>query len=486
MDRQQLIGERLGYISGCVKKRQARALAAAILIISAIGVLLSCSGSNKEQSSKQTGLELRSDDRLLVFAPHPDDESLAPAGVIGRAVKKKIPVRVILMTSGDGYKKAVQVNLNVNDPAPEDYRELGAIRHLESLEAMKKLGVSEKNVYFLAYADGSINSLYQKNWDHDKLHLGLNGATHAPYAFAYEKDAAYCGENVVKNFTKIIKDFQPTTIVYPDSEDFHHDHWATGAFVQYTLTKMGYKTKQYTYLVHRGSDWPSPSQYGPELRLEPPAALKELDAAWFEFPLTKAEESLKKTAIEAYASQKPLAELFLETFVRKNELFAQYPDIRIPAVERKPEFLAKDHLPGQILFDPINDTFAGEIKELGDIAGVGFVYHKNNAWLAVDTYSSISPEVVYAFHLRVFERKRITRLDINVIDGKPYVQAYAKNSLMLDSAPVESENNRLVIEIPSKIFATSQYIMVNVDTYDGISDENHWIDRTGWRRLILE
>ena len=33
-------------------------------------------------------------DRILVLAPHPDDESIACAGVIQQAIKRDIPVRV--------------------------------------------------------------------------------------------------------------------------------------------------------------------------------------------------------------------------------------------------------------------------------------------------------------------------------------------------------------------------------------------------------
>ena len=37
--------------------------------------------------------------------------------------------------------------------------------------------------------------------------------------------------------TKIIEDFKPNCIIYPDAEDAHPDHWAANAFVQYVLIK---------------------------------------------------------------------------------------------------------------------------------------------------------------------------------------------------------------------------------------------------------
>ena len=40
-------------------------------------------------------LALRPDDRILVLAPHPDDEVLGCAGVIQRALAMGLPVRVV-------------------------------------------------------------------------------------------------------------------------------------------------------------------------------------------------------------------------------------------------------------------------------------------------------------------------------------------------------------------------------------------------------
>src|SRR5262249_6702771 len=41
--------------------------------------------------------------RLMVFAPHPDDETLAAGGLIQHVVAKQGTVRVVFLTNGDGY-----------------------------------------------------------------------------------------------------------------------------------------------------------------------------------------------------------------------------------------------------------------------------------------------------------------------------------------------------------------------------------------------
>src|SRR5947209_5243916 len=42
--------------------------------------------------------------RLLVFAPHPDDETLGAAGLMREARLRHDPVRVVILTNGDGFR----------------------------------------------------------------------------------------------------------------------------------------------------------------------------------------------------------------------------------------------------------------------------------------------------------------------------------------------------------------------------------------------
>ena len=46
-------------------------------------------------------VELKSTDRILICAPHPDDEVLGCAGVIQKAVALKIPCKIMFLTDGD-------------------------------------------------------------------------------------------------------------------------------------------------------------------------------------------------------------------------------------------------------------------------------------------------------------------------------------------------------------------------------------------------
>jgi N-acetyl-1-D-myo-inositol-2-amino-2-deoxy-alpha-D-glucopyranoside deacetylase len=435
----------------------------------------------KNKSPLLRAIHFAKTDRILALIPHPDDESLATAGVIRYSVEHKIPVLVVLMNNGDGYRKNVEMRFKTLNPTPEEFQKLGYVRHLESLSAMKELGLQEKDVIFLSYPDGGTNSLFDVNWDCDNLHTGVNGSTHAPYPFAYEKDAPYCGENVVKNLEEIITAFKPSTIFYPDPGDDHHDHWATGAFAKYTLLKMGYKGKQYTYLVHKGRSWPVPWAYLPNRYLPPPRSLVGFDEKWLGFFMTPGEEKLKLRAVEKYVSQSGMMEPFLQSFVRKNELFASYPILKIDTSKKQPRFFSEKSLPDTVFRDPKNDVLIKEFADSGDLTSVGLVFNKKNLWIALQTKGNISPDVVYGFHLRVFRKNSISRIDIKVQGGLIYSEKLAKNSIAFDSIiPFETDKDRIVVQLPVSVFkGQAGNFMLSLDTFDSKSMKR--IDKTAWR-----
>ena len=68
---------------------------------------------------EQDSLELTDKDKVLVFAPHPDDESIGTAGFIQKAIAADSRVTVVFLTCGDGFRQAALrqfrvVRTNVN------------------------------------------------------------------------------------------------------------------------------------------------------------------------------------------------------------------------------------------------------------------------------------------------------------------------------------------------------------------------------------
>ncbi len=471
------------------KSLNKNALYIAVIAAIALVMILNTSGCKQEEKTttkKIDAINLKKDDRILVVAPHPDDETLGPGALIRRAVVDKVSVEVVIMTCGDGYKRAAQLHSETLEPTHEDYQKLGDVRHNESIEAMKQLGLESEHIKFLTYADGSTNFLFNENWDYSNLRTALTGSKTSPYSFAYEKDAPYCGANVAKNLIDIIYEYKPTIIVYPDPEDFHHDHWATSAFVNYAIAMLDYDAKTYTYLVHRGLNWPFPPLYDPGKALDPPKQLTKTDAVWLKQASTEQENIQKRKAVFSYNSQKLLMEPFLEAFIRKNELYSRYPDIKVANVKKKPDLYTYKKERGRILVDPVNDGILKKIEGVGDLKTVWFLKGLDKSWFILETTKGIKPNLIYDLSMHIFKEGGAERLDIQVLDGTPKVEMLAENSIKpSDPILVESKDKRLVVEVQSDIFDDARSMLVNVDTFKEEATPENWIDRTAWRLVDL-
>jgi len=78
----------------------------------------------------------------VVFAPHPDDETLGCGGTVIRKRKLGADVIIVVMTDGSGSHRHFM-----------DESRLREIRAAEAVEAARRLGVSKEHVYFLDFPD---------------------------------------------------------------------------------------------------------------------------------------------------------------------------------------------------------------------------------------------------------------------------------------------------------------------------------------------
>src|SRR2546421_42915 len=97
--------------------------------------------------------------RIVVFAPHCDDETLGCAGLLQQAVKAGAEVKVVMITNGDGFRVAVERQFRTLQVQPKDYVQFAAIRQQESYRALANLGVSRDDVIFLGYPDRGLMPL---------------------------------------------------------------------------------------------------------------------------------------------------------------------------------------------------------------------------------------------------------------------------------------------------------------------------------------
>src|SRR6185295_9467498 len=97
--------------------------------------------------------------RLMVVAPHPDDETLAAAGLMRRVISSGGAVYVVWMTSGDGFPEGVETAEGIAHPRPKDFRSYGTIRESEARAAVGTLGVNRHSLSFLGFPDEGLCEL---------------------------------------------------------------------------------------------------------------------------------------------------------------------------------------------------------------------------------------------------------------------------------------------------------------------------------------
>lgn len=129
---------------------------------------------------------------------------------------------------------------------------------------------------------------------------------------------------------KVLLDYKPNKIFVSHPADVNGDHWAYYCFMQVALRDLRKELPEpriYTYFVHTPG-WPSPRHYHPGLSLEPSAKdFPDALVKWSSLELTPDEIDKKYKAMLCYRSQTCVSAFYLLSFVRKNELFGDYPPV---------------------------------------------------------------------------------------------------------------------------------------------------------------
>jgi LmbE family N-acetylglucosaminyl deacetylase len=261
-------------------------------------------------------------DRVLVFAPHCDDETLGAGGYIAKAVQNQANVEVVMVTNGDGHRFSTIEEFKKLYPTSQDYINSGYKRQDESKRALATLGLT-KNIIFLGYPDGGIGSLFNRNWQSTYRSPFTKTGT-SPYQDNFRDGVTYQGVNLYNDIVKILTDFNPTVVIFPSADDAHPDHKATNWFVEKALTdNPSLKVQKYYYLVHYRR-FPNPGGLHLDRYLMPPANLINLGTVWGKFDMDQSLQALKVKAIKQYTSQiaVPTLRTLMEGFMRQNELFS--------------------------------------------------------------------------------------------------------------------------------------------------------------------
>jgi LmbE family N-acetylglucosaminyl deacetylase len=297
------------------------------VLLTVLGILIPY--AQAEQTAALLATHLSPTTRLLVVSPHPDDETLGAGGLMQRVLHAGGAVKVVFMTSGDGFPEGVALARHTQHPQAQDYRAYGQLRQEEARRALTTLGVRAQDVLFLGFPDSGLCPLrmtyqadngrnYQSPFTLEDRPLTTNVVL---------PDLEYNGADLKKSLTWVLSHFRPTLVVTVHPRDEHPDHCSTSAFVRevvQTLYKHAATARPslLTFLVHYGK-WPMVGQHGTTLHL--PQDFPAAERTWLPLALSPEEMQTKRRALLQYHSQMLVMGQYLLSFVRTNELFAVEP-----------------------------------------------------------------------------------------------------------------------------------------------------------------
>jgi len=152
------------------------------------------------------------DASAVVFAPHPDDETLGCGGVAARKIAAGVKVRFVFVTDGAA-----------SHPGLAGGDDLRATREAEAIEAVRRLGGSAEDVVFLRFPDGSATE-----------HL----------------------DEMTQAIAPLLDAWRPQSIYVPHAKEPPPDHTAVNAAVLAALRKNGHTVTVYEYPVWYWYHWP--------------------------------------------------------------------------------------------------------------------------------------------------------------------------------------------------------------------------------------
>jgi len=141
--------------------------------------------------------------RLMLIAPHPDDEALACSIILPRATAAGAAIRVVYATDGEDNpwpQRALECKWHLS---AADRKRWGKLRRVEALAALSVLRVNASAVRFLALPDQKLTHLLM----HD------------------------C-RSTIEKIAAIISKWAPTHLLVPSLADTHPDHNALAVMLR--------------------------------------------------------------------------------------------------------------------------------------------------------------------------------------------------------------------------------------------------------------
>lgn len=166
---------------------------------------------------------IKSDSKILVISPHPDDAEIAAYGLFS-----KYPDSFVLTITA-GENGDMRYDELFEDTLRHSIK-MGQIRTINSMTVPLMAGLNQNNILNLGYFDGTIKEMYNKNplaIFSPIMNTGLL-ATFRNFNISSLKDSLTGTSNwnsLVKNLQFVLNSYQPDIIVLPHPQmDSHSDH----------------------------------------------------------------------------------------------------------------------------------------------------------------------------------------------------------------------------------------------------------------------
>jgi LmbE family N-acetylglucosaminyl deacetylase len=172
------------------------------------------------QSLTAPTFDIRS--RVMLIAPHPDDEALACSVILQQAVRAGAAIRVVYVTDGDNNpwpQRALERRWRLS---ASDRKRWGKLRRSEALAALRVLGIHPSDVQFLGLPDQGLTDLLLRDCN-----------------------------SALTRIAQVIDDWSPTDILAPSIFDIHPDHNAVAVMMRLIFADFVTPgVSQWNYLVH--------------------------------------------------------------------------------------------------------------------------------------------------------------------------------------------------------------------------------------------
>jgi len=251
--------------------------------------------------------------KMLIFAPHQDDEILGACGFIQKCRRQGIDTFVLFATNGDRFGA-----------------DIARQRYDESCAALGELGVPEEHILYTGFGDTGMSAEHsflmklRADPTDQSLSSYVSSKTYHPAAkktvrvLRTGSEGEMDREAFLADLAWSIANCRPDFVLGPSIWDKHGDHAALAVFLKEVLP---FSIPYISYLIHGGDDacWPKRNTYFFE---KPPTLSQHIWEQRITVRLSEEQQCEKHRLLMLFSTQiKNDTTGFLASFSKKEEFF---------------------------------------------------------------------------------------------------------------------------------------------------------------------